>query len=163
MKIVQSLKVEQIRNLVAELMGYPMGRVLQFGRQQDVSELKSFITVQFNPSAEMWTHKKYNKQNELLNIESLKQTVATIGFHGENAVEMGNFFKLCLISEKANSLFDKIKCGLVASSDVQDLTIPFGAGYEERAQIQLTLSHTFIIKHEHNRIESVDIGMVLNQ
>ena len=59
--------------------------------------------------------------------------------------------------------FDRIKAGLVNVSDVQNLTIPFGGGYEERAQFQMILSHDFIIEHEQNRIESVDIGLVLNQ
>ena len=131
--------------------------------QQDISALDFFCTVRVNPSAQLATHREFNKAAERESIKAQKETTVIVGFHGKNALVMAEFFQAALISEQANRLFDNIKTGLVRTSDVQNLTIPFGGGYEERAQFQMILSHDFIIEHEQNRIESVDIGLVLNQ
>lgn len=162
-KIIEHLNLSEFRSLVADVAGVSNSRVLEWGKQQDVSALDSFITVQVNPSASLSNSFKFDKILEKQTIQAQKESNAVIGFHGKNAMIMCEFFQVALLSEKANQLFDTIKCGLVRTSDVQNLTIPFGAGYEERAQIQLTLSHNFTIEYEQNRIETVDIGLVLNQ
>lgn len=162
-QIVRDLKIDDLRGLVAEVMSVPLDNVLEWGVQQDVSALPFFCTVRKNPSSQLSTHKKFDRVNEVQTIESQKSTVVIVGFHGKNAVTMAEFFELALISEKANHLFDNINAGLVNTSDIQNLTIPLAGGYEERAEIQLTLSHNFIIKYEQNKIDSVNIGLVLNQ
>lgn len=163
MQIVESFSLTAFRKLISELLDFPLDRVLQYGLQQDVSKLSSFITVQKTPSSELSTHKRFRKLDEYQNIESQKETTLIVSFHGKNSVFMAEYFQCALISEKANALFDRIKAGLVRSSDIRDLTIPIGGGYEERAQIELLLSHNFIIEHEQNRIDTVEIGLVVNQ
>lgn len=163
MVIKQSLSNEDIRFLISDLINVEKNKVLQFGRQQDVSALPFFIMVRLQPSARLGTYKKFNKSTEIRRIEDQRETTAIISFHGENALTMAQFTQACLYSEQGNKLFARINAGLVNSTDVQDLTIPFGGGYEERAEFQMILSHDFIIEHEQNRIDSVDIGLVLNQ
>ena len=162
-KIKQDLKNADVRGLISDLIGININSVLEWGKQQDVSAMPSFVTVQLNPSARLGVYKKFNKQAEIQRNEGQRETTAIISFHGNNAVKMAEFTQECLYTEQAKYLFDRIKAGLVNVSDVQNLTIPFGGGYEERAQFQMILSHDFIIEHEQNRIESVDIGLVLNQ
>lgn len=162
-QITESFDLDKFRQLVADLLELPINRVLQWGLQQDVSSFNFFCTVRVNPSAQLATRLKFDKIAEVQTIESQKETTVIVGFHGENSLIMAEFFQLALISEKANQLFASIKTGLVRTSDVQNLTIPFGGGYEERAEIQLTLSHDFNIEYKQNRIDSVDIGLVLNQ
>lgn len=163
MQITEYFDLDKFRLLVAALVGVPNNRVLKWGVQQDVSALDFFCTVRINPSAQLGTHKQFNKVAEVETVKAQKETTVIVGFHGTNSLVMAEFFQAALITEKANHLFDNIKTGLVRTSDVQNLTIPFGGGYEERAEIQLVLSHNFIIEHEQNRINSVDIGLVLNQ
>lgn len=163
MKIIKNLSQSRFRNLISQLIDVPNSRVLQWGKEQDVSALDFFITLQINPSASLSNSFKFDKTLEKQTIQAQKESTAIVGFHGKNAFIMAEFFQQSLLSEKANQLFDTMKCGLVRTSDVQDLTIPFGAGYEERAQIQLTLSHNFTIEYQQNRIETVEIGLVLNQ
>lgn len=162
-KIIEHLGISELRSLIADVVGVPNSRVLQWGKEQDVSALDFFITVRVNPAASLANTFKFDKLAEKQTIEAQKESTAIVGFHGKNAFIMAEFFQQSLLSEKANQLFDTIKCGLVRTSDVQNLTIPFGAGYEERAEIQLTLSHNFTIEYQQNRIETVDIGLVLNQ
>ena len=162
-KIKQDLKNADVRGLISDLIGININSVLEWGKQQDVSTMPSFVTVQINPSARLGVYKKFNKQAEIQRNEGQRETTAIISFHGNNAVTMAQYAQECLYTEQAKYLFDRIKAGLVNVSDVQNLTIPFGGGYEERAQFQMILSHDFIIEHEQNRIESVDIGLVLNQ
>lgn len=162
-QITEYLNEQQLRSAIAQLVGVPNERVLKWGVQQDVSALNFFITLQINPSASLANNFKFNKIQEKQTIEAQKETTAIVGFHGKNAFVMAEFFQAMLISIKADQLFDIMKIGLVRTSDVQNLTIPFGAGYEERAQITLTLSHNFTIEYQQNRIETIDIGLVLNQ
>ena len=145
------------------LLNINANRVLKWGVQQDVSALDFFCTVRVNPSAQLATHREFKKLAEVEKIHAQKETTVIVGFHGKNALIMAEFFQSTLISEQANRLFDNIKTGLVRTSDVQNLTIPFGGGYEERAEIQLVLSHNFNIEYKQNRINSVEIGLVLNQ
>lgn len=162
-EIITYLNITDIRKMVAEVLNIPLTRVIEWGKKQDVSNLKFFTSVRFNPSSQLSTHKKFNAVNEVQTIASQKETVAIVGFHGDNALLMAEFFQLALISEQASHLFDKMKVGLVRTSDVNNLTIPFGGGYEERAEIQLVLSHNFVIEHKQNKMNSVEIGLVLNQ
>ena len=145
------------------LLNINANRVLKWGVQQDVSALDFFCTVRVNPSAQLATHREFKKLAEVEKIHAQKETTVIVGFHGKNALIMAEFFQSTLISEQANRLFVNIKTGLVRTSDVQNLTIPFGGGYEERAEIQLVLSHNFNIEYKQNRINSVEIGLVLNQ
>lgn len=163
MQITEYFDLDKFRQLVASLLNVNANRVLKWGVQQDVSALDFFCTVRVNPSAQLATHREFKKAAEVENIKVQKETTVTVGFHGKNALIMAEFFQSTLISEQANRLFDNIKTGLVRTSDVQNLTIPFGGGYEERAEIQLVLSHNFNIEYKQNRIDSVDIGLVLNQ
>lgn len=163
MQIIEYFDLDKFRLLVAALVGVPNNRVLKWGVQQDISALDFFCTVRVNPSAQLATHREFNKAAERESIKAQKETTVIVGFHGKNALVMAEFFQAALISEQANRLFDNIKTGLVRTSDVQNLTIPFGGGYEERAEIQLVLSHNFNIEYKQNRINSVDIGLVLNQ
>ena len=162
-KIKQDLKNEDVRKLISDLINVNINNVLEYGKQQDVSALEFFIMVKFNPSSRLGVYKKFNKSKEIQRNEGQRETTAIISFHGKNALTMAQFTQECLYTEQAKTLFGRIKAGLVNSTDVQDLTIPFGGGYEERAEFQMILSHDFIIEHEQNRIESVDIGLVLNQ
>lgn len=163
MQITEYFNLDSFRQLVALLLNVNANRVLKWGVQQDVSALDFFCTVRVNPSAQLATHREFKKLAEVEKIKAQKETTVIVGFHGKNALIMAEFFQSTLISEQANQLFDNIKTGLVRTSDVQNLTIPFGGGYEERAEIQLVLSHNFNIEYKQNRIDSVDIGLVLNQ
>lgn len=162
-QITEYFDLDKFRLLVASLLNIPANRVLKWGVQQDVSALDFFCTVRVNPSAQLGTHREFDKLAEVQAIQSQKETTAIVGFHGKNSLVMAELFQLSLESEQANRLFDNIKTGLVRTSDVQNLAIPFGGGYEERAEIQLVLSHNFNIEYKQNRIDSVDIGLVLNQ
>lgn len=163
LEIKEHFNLDKFRVIIATLLNMPTMRVLKWGVQQDVSALDFFCTVRVNPSAQLATHREFNKVAERESIRAQKETTVIVGFHGKNALVMAEFFQAALISEQANRLFDNIKAGLVRTSDVQNLTIPFGGGYEERAEIQLVLSHNFNIEYKQNRIESIDIGLVLNQ
>ena len=162
-KIKQDLKNEDVRVFISSLLNIPINNVFEFGKQQDVSAIPFFVMVRFNPSSRLGAYKKFNKQSEIQRNEGQRETTAVISFHGNNAVTMAQYAQECLYTEQAKYLFNTMKAGLVNVSDVQNLTIPFGGGYEERAEFQMILSHDFIIEHEQNRIESVDIGLVLNQ
>lgn len=162
-KIKQDLKNEDVRIFISSLLNIPINNVFEFGKQQDVSAIPFFVMVRFNPSARLGVYKKFNKATEVQRNQGQRETTAVISFHGNNAVTMAQYAQECLYTEQAKYLFDTMKAGLVNVSDVQNLTIPFGGGYEERAEFQMILSHDFIIEHEQNRIESVDIGLVLNQ
>lgn len=162
-KIKRDLKNEDVRKLISDLINVDINRVLEYGKQQDVSAIPFFIMVKLNPSSRKGYYKKFSKANEIMRNEGQRETNAIISFHGQNALTMAQFTQECLYTEQAKTLFDRIKAGLVNSTDVQDLTIPFGGGYEERAEFQMILSHDFIIEYEQNRIDSVDIGLVLNQ
>lgn len=161
--IKQDLKNVDIRSLISELMNIDINHVMEFGRQQDVSAIPFFVMVRLQPSARLGNYKKFNKSTEVRRIEGQRETTAIISFHGNNAMTMAEFAQECLYTEQSKYLFDRIKAGLVNITPVQDLTIPFGGGYEERAEFQMILSHDFIIEHEQNRIDSVEIGLVLNQ
>ena len=162
--IKQALKVDDVRLFISQLINVPLNRVLEWGVQQDVSELSFFITVQMGSSLRKGQSKKFNSTNETETIKSQRETDVTISLHGENAFTMANFAVDCLKSEPSKQLFDTMKAGLVNDRiDVRDLTIPFAGGYEERAEFHMILSHDFIIEYKQNKISSVEIGLVLNQ
>lgn len=162
--IKQALKTDDVRLFISRLINVPLKNVLEWGLQQDVSSMSSFITVQLGTSLRKGQSKVFNAIAETETIKSQRETDVTISFHGKNAFQMANFAVDCLNSEPSKQLFDTMRAGLVNDRiDVRDLTIPFAGGYEERAEFHMILSHDFIIEYKQNKISSVEIGLVLNQ
>ena len=56
-KIKQDLKNADVRGLISDLIGININSVLEWGKQQDVSAMPSFVTVQLNPSARLGVYK----------------------------------------------------------------------------------------------------------
>lgn len=110
--IKQDLKNIDVRTLISNLIGVDINNVLEWGKQQDVSAMPFFITVQLNPSVRLGVYKKFDKTTEIQRNESQRESTAIISFHGNNAVKMAEYTQECLYTEQAKTLFDTIKSWL---------------------------------------------------
>lgn len=162
-EITNLLDFKKLRLAISNIMNIPINRILKWGEQQNVSEFKFFITVKDNQAIQYGVKKSFNKTTEIQEISTLKETNVIVGFHGDNAVNFAELFQLALSSEVAINEFLNIGCSVLRGGDVSNLTIPFGGGYEQRAEVQVVLSNSFIIEHKQNRIESAEIEMEINE
>ena len=66
------------------------------------------------------------------------------------------------LSSSVNEL-KKLGIGILQISALRDTSIALDAGFEERAQFDILVSQTTIVKEQLNQINSVDFGLQIEQ
>ena len=105
----------------------------------------AFITIDKVSSKETGiTSTYFDDKNEIETMNTSALTTVQINAFGNNSVLMLEKLRSVLRSSYAQEAFASMKAGIVTMSDVKDIAAPFAAGYEERANLDLIISHDIV-------------------
>ncbi|WP_445496678.1 phage neck terminator protein [Photorhabdus sp. SF281] len=143
--------------MIATALKLPESHVLDADGETDVSDMQSFITVNRVTSESMGEEYKFNAKKEIEIITVTRETLISVNAFGNNAYLIIEKLASVLSTSYAQTLFKRIGAGIVRKSQVRNLPTAIAGGKEQRAQIDLTLSHIHRIEAPVNRAEAVDI------
>ncbi|QXF36312.1 hypothetical protein CE143_20240 [Photorhabdus luminescens] len=119
--------------------------------------MQSFITVNRVTSELMGEEYKFNARKEVEIITVTRETIISINAFGKNSYLLIEKLASVLSTSYAQTLFKRLGAGIVRKSQVRNLPTAIAGGKEQRAQIDLTLSHIHRIEAPVNRAEAVNI------
>lgn len=105
------------------------------------------------------TELEFDGDKEQETITTTTETLVQVSAYGNNSLALIEKLRSLLQSTYAQEKLKKIKVGLITLSDVKNLTFSFAAGYEERANLDLLLSHEIIIQTQQLKIKRVDVDV----
>ncbi|WP_246593345.1 LIC_12616 family protein [Photorhabdus akhurstii] len=138
-------------------MKLPESLVLDADCETDLSDMQSFITVNRVTSELMGEEYKFNARKEVEIITVTRETIISINAFGKNSYLLIEKLASVLSTSYAQTLFKRLGAGIVRKSQVRNLPTAIAGGKEQRAQIDLTLSHIHRIEAPVNRAEAVNI------
>lgn len=100
---------------------------------------------------------RFNGKTEQEIITDSVETTVSVNAYGRNANDLLGKLVALLKTSRAMSELKKAKMAVPRVSAVRNLTTAIGGGYEERAQMDLTVSHVYRITTDMMRADTVDI------
>ncbi|PHM54535.1 hypothetical protein Xekk_02521 [Xenorhabdus sp. KK7.4] len=146
-----------VRRTVAEVLKLPESQVLDGDGETDVSELDWFITVNRVTSDMRGEEYRFDAKREVEIITVSRETIISVNAFGKNAYLIIEKFASVLRTSHAQQLLTRLGAGLVRKSQIRNLPTAIAGGKEQRAQIDLTLSHIHRIETPINQAKTVDI------
>lgn len=135
----------------------PEDKVIDGNGEMDVSGWPFFVSVNQLTSEPIGTEIKFDGVNEQEIITTTRETIISINAFGKNAYQLIENLSTSINTTFAQQLFKKIDAGVVRKSQIRNLPTAIAGGKEERAQIDLTISHIHRMATPLRRGESVDI------
>ncbi|MDC9606859.1 LIC_12616 family protein [Xenorhabdus griffiniae] len=154
---LSQLDMRAVRQMIATVLKLPESVVLDADGETDVSDIQSFITVNRVTSELMGEEYKFNARKEVEIITVTRETLISVNAFGKNAYLIIEKFASVLRTSYAQSLLTSMGAGLVRKSQIRNLPTAIAGGKEQRAQIDLTLSHIHRIETPINQAKTVDI------
>jgi len=146
-----------VRQTIATVLELPSDLVLDANLSPDVSALKSFITVGIVSSQQVGNEYKFNGGNEKEIITASRLTTVSVNAYGVNAYLLIEKLASLFRTSKAKQMFKRNRLTILKTSAIRNLPTAIAGGFEQRAQIDLTISHIHRIETLINRIDSVDL------
>ncbi|WP_235428354.1 MULTISPECIES: phage neck terminator protein [Xenorhabdus] len=143
--------------MIATVLKLPESVVLDADGETDVSDMQSFITVNRVTSEMMGEEYKFDAREEVEIITVTRESVISVNAFGKNSYLIIEKLATVLRTSYAQSLLTRIGAGLVRKSQIRNLPTAIAGGKEQRAQIDLTLSHIHRIETPMNQAKTVDI------
>ncbi|CDM88175.1 Putative phage protein [Xenorhabdus bovienii] len=131
--------------------------VLDGDGETDVSDMNHFITVNRVTSELIGEEYKFDADREVEIITVTRETLISVNAFGKNSYLIIEKLATVLRTSYAQSLLTRIGAGLVRKSQIRNLPTAIAGGKEQRAQIDLTLSHIHRIETPMNQARTVDI------
>ncbi|MDC9598829.1 phage neck terminator protein [Xenorhabdus anantnagensis] len=131
--------------------------VLDGDGETDISDMNHFITVNRVTSELIGEEYKFNADREVEIITVTRETIVSVNAFGKNSYLIIEKLATVLRTSYAQSLLTRIGAGLVRKSQIRNLPTAIAGGKEQRAQIDLTLSHIHRIETPMNQARTVDI------
>ncbi|MGV8004322.1 hypothetical protein QPK14_20215 [Photorhabdus temperata subsp. temperata] len=154
---LSQLDTKAVRRTIATVLKLPESVVLDADGETDVSDMQSFITVNRVTSELMGEEYKFNAKKEVEIITVTRETLISVNAFGKNAYLLIEKLASVLSTSYAQTLFKRLGAGIVRKSQVRNLPTAIAGGKEQRAQIDLTLSHIHRIETSVNQAKTVDI------
>ncbi|KLU15079.1 hypothetical protein AFK69_16170 [Xenorhabdus sp. GDc328] len=154
---LSQLDMRAVRQMIATVLKLPESVVLDADGETDVSDMQSFITVNRVTSEMMGEEYKFDAREEVEIITVTRESVISVNAFGKNSYLIIEKLATVLRTSYAQSLLTRIGAGLVRKSQIRNLPTAIAGGKEQRAQIDLTLSHIHRIETPMNQAKTVDI------
>ncbi|WP_455647947.1 phage neck terminator protein [Lonepinella koalarum] len=149
--------IAKLRQIVATALSLPNELVFS-GQKQDLNALKMFVTVDLAYSHEIGTsYREFDGDNETETITTACQSVVSISAYGKNAMALMLKLRTLLQSSSCLDAFRAENWGLLSCSDVRNLSATVAYDYEERGQMDLTITHEHSVIALLFRTQAVDI------
>lgn len=151
------LDMKAVRRAIAKVSQLRDDDVIDGNGETDVSGRKFFISVNQLTSDPIGTEIKFDGLNEKEIITTTRETIISVNAFGNNAYILLENLSTALSTHFAQQLFKSTGAGIVRKSQIRNLPTAIAGGKEQRAQIDLTLSHIHRMEAPLNRGETVDI------
>lgn len=148
-----------VRQTIAAVLSLPSNVVLDADTDPDVSELKYFLTVGRITSQAIGDENKYVGEDEQEIITVSRLTTVSVNAFGTNAYSLIEKLDSVIKSSFAQTMFRGFSATVLTTSTVRNLPTAIAGGFEQRAQIDLTISHINRITTQLNRAEVVEISL----
>lgn len=150
--------MKALKQAIATVLKLPDDTVIESHNRVDVSSLSRFITVGVISSELIGEENRFDAVHELEIITASRSTTISINAYGANSYQLIEKLSSVLATHYANHIFKQyVNASVLQKSEVRNLPTAIAGGQEQRAQIDLTLSHIHRIEAPLNRGESVVI------
>ncbi|MDF7679102.1 hypothetical protein PT300_00090 [Enterobacteriaceae bacterium ESL0689] len=154
---LSQLDMKAVRQTIAAVLQLPEDRVIDGNEETDISALDYFISVSSVTSDLIGEERRFDGVTEAEIITSTRETLISVNAFGPNACLIIEKLSSSLSTHYAQQQFKQIPAGIVRKPQIRNLPTAIAGGKEQRAQIDLTLSHIHRIAAPLNRGETVDI------
>jgi hypothetical protein len=141
---------------MATVLQLPDERIVLNNQQAFVGK-DSFIMIKVLTSQTLGSDYRFDGNEEREIITDSVETTVSVNAYGRNANDLLGKLVALLKTSRAMSELRKAKMAIPRVSAVRNLTATVGGGYEERAQLDLTVSHVRRVVTDMTRAETVDI------
>lgn len=147
--------------LIAKMLLPDIVPVIPANTSIDTTNIAFYVTVHLATSTPQGTSIKFDGTTEYAEVKS--NALYSIQLIGKNAKLWAERLHPSLrLSSSVNEL-KKLGIGILQISALRDTSIALDAGFEERAQFDILVSQTTIVKEQLNQINSVDFGLQIEQ
>lgn len=147
--------------LIAKMLLPDIVPVIPANTSIDTTNIAFYVTVHLATSTPQGTSIKFDGTTEYAEVKS--NALYSIQIIGNNAKLWAERLHPSLrLSSSVNEL-KKLGIGILQISALRDTSIALDAGFEERAQFDILVSQTTIVKEQLNQINSVDFGLQIEQ
>ena len=138
-------------------------RVIEASTQVNTEEWGTYATVLQVTSQNNGTSVKFDGDTETEFAETQYTVMYSVNVIGKNSILMAN---RTLPVFSMNSIINELKSlniGILQISAVRAVPVAIDGGYEERAQFDLFVSQSTIVKEQLNAVNSVEIQLNVEQ
>ncbi|MGG7074332.1 hypothetical protein U5B43_08790 [Campylobacter sp. 9BO] len=128
----------------------------------ELNDKLPFITLQILTISQKGREVKF-QNNEIEIITTTNEATLSLNAYGNNALAVVEKLKTLFYASFMLGKFKKCGLGLVSVSAVRDLTQNFGAGVEQRANIDLVCSYINRVEVPLNAVEIANFGIKVNR
>ncbi|SEO76353.1 hypothetical protein SAMN02800692_1993 [Luteibacter sp. UNC138MFCol5.1] len=154
--------MKELRNLVRRLLALPDG-VVRPANQPAPTGREPFVTVnRTRTTAAGAETRAFDGGIEKEFIHSSYLSTVSINAFGTEAYELLLKLRSVLASSAGIAGMKALGAGVVVAGEVIDLSAIVGAGYEERARVELQISHTHTVVTDQPRIDEVEVDTTTN-
>lgn len=146
-----------LRALIAKLIGIDAGLVIPSNSQIDTTNIAFYVTVHLTTSTPQGTSIQYDGATETEYAEVKSNALYSIQLIGKNAKLWAERLHPSLRLTSSVNELKLLGIGILQISALRDTSIALDAGFEERAQFDLLVSQTVIVKEQLNQATSVEI------
>lgn len=146
-----------LRNLIRAVLSLPDGTVRNADEAAPTGAV-SFVTVRKMTTREIGRARRdFDGAAEIERIRKSVETTISINAYGNNANALLEKLTVMLQSSRGIQGMKALHAGILRMSPVRNLSGVVGAGQEERAQMDITISHEHKVDVDLHRIDEVDI------
>lgn len=154
---VWQLDLKAVRQTIAEVLSLHSELVLDADEMPDVSALEAFITVGRLTSEPLGSEYRFDGMVEKESVVVSRLTVLSVNAYGKNAYPIIEKLASALALSAAQTSLTHAGAAILKLSPIRNLPAAIAGGFEQRANIDITLSHIHRIEAQVNRAETVEI------
>lgn len=123
----------------------------------DVSSLKAFVTVGRTTSEPLGSKYAFDGVAEQETITVARLTTVSVNAYGRNAYALIEKLASCLYTSQAQMILKRAGAAVLRVSPVRNLPSAIAGGFEQRAQVDIFLTHRHRVTAAVNRVDMVEI------
>ncbi|WP_409323186.1 phage neck terminator protein [Serratia marcescens] len=131
--------------------------VLDADEMPDVSALKAFLTVGRVSSEPLGQEYRFDGAHERETVTVSRLTVLSVNAYGRNAYPLIEKLGSALSTSAAQSALKRAGAAIMRLSPTRNLPTAIAGGFEQRAQIDISLSHVHRVEAQVYRAQTVEI------
>ena len=152
----------KLRELISTRFNPPI-TVIRSNSQIDTTNMPFYATLQQVTSTPQGSRAFSKGDSEIEYSEFTDNVLYSVQLIGKNSILLANRLKASLRLTSSLNELKKMNIGILQVSAVRDVSLAIDSGYEERAQFDLLVSQSTIVREQQNHITGVDLEIDIEQ